>query len=171
MKKAVFIALCCLLLPLSAHNQVKTKVLFVYDSLNERNESFISTVKDALNKENIDVKEWDLKANKRKEIDLTAYDYLLIYGEVRAFSPRIYLRRWLRRNESFHSKKIGLYVTGYTPRYSRKIAARLKKIITCKNGQVVDAITSATAQVSEDRKQQAARHFAQDFIEVIKLEK
>ncbi|MCP4604224.1 MAG: hypothetical protein GY847_27500 [Proteobacteria bacterium] len=171
MKKTIFIIVLSLCLPLEANDQGKRKVLFVYDNLNKRNEPYIAALRDNLKAEGISCIDLDLREAKHKTVNLAEYDYVLIYSEVRAFNARIYLRKWLKHTEGFHLTKTAVFVTSSSNRYHCRVAAKISQIITSKQGQIIDAISSATNRISDEDKKKMTKSFSKRFIELMKLEK
>jgi menaquinone-dependent protoporphyrinogen IX oxidase len=156
-----------LLLALYAQTENQTQVLFIYDNLKDSNKISIDALRNKLETAGIAYKEYDLKKSKRDDINLSEYDYILIYSEVRAFKIRRPLRKWLSRTESFKGKKIGAYVTGITDKYSYRAAKQFKSVITAKDGEIIDAVSSATRKLTEQQKKDKIDRFANRFIKLL----
>ena len=170
MNKKLLLILILLKFFANAQTDSQIKVLFVYDNQNERNEMIITGIKEELNKNEIEIIQRDLKESKKGKNDITTFSYILIYSEVRAFKMRIFLRRWLRKIDSFNGKKVGIFVSAITWKYSKKITEKIKATITEKEGQFldIDAITMATNNMTEHDKKKRAKRFAKSFVNSLK---
>lgn len=164
MKK--FISTFTLFILLSANGQTGKvgHVLFIYDNLKDSNKIYIDAIRNKLDAAGVSYTECDLKKSRKDDIDILDYANILIYSEVRAFKIRRPLRKWLSRTGSFKGKKVGAFVTGVTDKFSYRAATTFKRIITYKDGEVIDAVSSATKKMSDQLKKEKAGKFAAKFL-------
>ena len=168
MKRLISTSILFLLLSVYAQtDKEKPRVLFIYDNLKDSNTFYIDALKSRLDSAEITYKEHDLKKSKKDSLNFPAYDYILIYSEVRAFKIRRPLRKWLKKTESFKGKKIGAFVTGVTDKYSYRVAKTFQSQISEKEGEVVDAVSSATKKLTEEQKKKKVDSFADTFIKLL----
>jgi len=125
------------------------KVLFVYDTLDDKSSFFITTFREELTALPCTVDEAAVENSKTG--DLSHYSLLVIYSRIMAFDMKSPVRKWIEGQKSFGKKKIALFVT--TNRwFLEKHFSRLKDLLGKRNADVVDAVSMATKDLTDEQK-------------------
>lgn len=128
-----------------------SRVLFVYDKVDESSAFFINAFRDQLKK--ADVAFTEAAIDSSKVTDLAPYDHLLIYSRVMGFNMISPVRSWMASIKDLASKKVHLFVTA-----NRWFAEDNKKqlvTLSSKRNGVVDAVSMATQKMTSEQKIQA----------------
>ncbi len=131
-------------------------ILFVYEEKNETIDFWVERFKTAFNNQNRSV-EYVASADANKK-NIESYSSLVIYGAVQAFTFKEPVRDWLKSDVSLAGKKVHLIVTA-----NRWLVAgyfkQLKKLLTKKNAETINAVSAATAKMSDTDKTTFVNNF------------
>lgn len=137
--------------PVAAQQQAsgKPSVLFVYEEDNEKLLPWIDSFREELRAANVAYDE--CPAAKASAVDLSKYDTILVHGAVMAFAAKEPVRDWLSNESRLEGKNVTLAVTAN--RWSlKKYHGQLVDALAKKRATTVDAVTSATKDLSEAEK-------------------
>jgi len=138
-------------------SQPSPTVLFIYEAKDKQIESWLSLFKEEMQASNL--KADFFLPSELAEKDLTAYDVVVIHGAVKAFTNLEPIRDWLKTKVDLSEKKVHLFVTA-NRWFLEKYFNQLKNLLSKKNANVVDAVSSATKNLSGSDK----RALVKDFI-------
>lgn len=151
MKKCIpFLVLLLFTLPALSFAQ-EPKLLFLYDKMDKDSEFYVSTFQNELNLLGIDFD--TVSVAEIDSLDLSIYDPILIYSKVMAFNLDAPVRKWLSGDIDLTKKDIYIYVTAGRWRY-KKHKNQLVELTEEKGGNIVDAVTMPTKDMSREDKTQ-----------------
>jgi hypothetical protein len=96
-------------------------------------------------------------------ITIGHYDTVVVYSRVMAFNMSSPVRGWLKSVEDLDSTAVYIYVTA-NRWFEQKHKEQLVNIVSPKNPEKVDAVTSATEKMTEQEKVESI----QDFVDMLK---
>jgi len=149
MKKTVLIVSLLLAAAGCIFGNEQKKVLFVYEERNESIDPWLTLFRSRLNEQNLSFDESDAASAVSR--DLSAYDTVLIYGTVMAFTAKEPVRDWLSKEPDLEGKDVQLFVTAhrwFVDKYTRQLVS----LIRGRNAQLVDAVSSATKEMNPGDK-------------------
>jgi len=147
----------CSCLFTTAYAQAQThepSVLFVYDTLDDKSSFFITAFRDALKGMPVTVDEAAVEHPVKKEV--AAYDAVVLYSRVMAFDMKSPVRTWVEQQKSFNKKKVFLFVTA-NRWFQEKHFAKLLDMLKKRDATVVDAVTLATKDMTDEKKKAKVR--------------
>lgn len=125
------------------------KVLFVYEEENEKLLPWIASFREQLGA--TDVAFDECPAKEAPSADMSLYDTIVVCGAVMAFASNEPVRDWLSMETRLAGKNVALLVTAN--RWSlKKYFGQLTALLDKKSVTTVDAISSATKDLSEAEK-------------------
>jgi peptidase E len=137
-----------------------SNILFVYEEKNEQIDPWVELFKKTFSAQNRNV-EYVASADANKR-NVASFSSVVIYGAVQAFTFKEPVREWLKTDVNLAGKKVHLIVTA-----SRWFAAdyfkQLKKELAKKNAETVNAVSTATAKMSEADKATYVNNFVQSI--------
>jgi len=132
------------------------KVLLVYEESNKNIDPWTAIFREELRKQRISF--LDVPAATARGVDLSSYDFIVVYGAVMAFTSKEPIRDWLGESKTMNGKKTALFVTAnrwYLEKYTAQLTDALKK-----NGSVpIDVVSAATKKMSDPEKQMLVSEF------------
>lgn len=137
-------------------NGSSDKILFVYEEPNEQISPWVELFKKTFAGQNRSV-EYAASADVFKK-DITSFSSVVIYGAVQAFTFKGPVRDWLKTDVNLAGKKVYLIVTAsrwFTEDYFKQ----LKKELTKKNAETVNAVSAATAKMTDNDKSTFVNNF------------
>lgn len=139
----------------------KKNVLFIYDEDNQQVAPIKAWIENELKRHDIDFDETNIQNISSK--DIQKYDGLVIYSMVMAFTTKSPIRTWLKGAKGLKDKKVALLVTA-NRWFLTKLANQQINLLKVQQAQVLDAVSSATKDMSESQKERMVR----DFIDRVK---
>jgi len=124
-------------------------ILFVYEEKNEQIDPWVDMFKNAFNEQKRNV-EYVVSADAHKK-DVELFATVVVYGAVQAFTFKEPVREWLKSDVNLAGKKVALIVTA-SRWFATDYFDQLKKELTKKKAETVNAVSAATAKMSEDDK-------------------
>jgi hypothetical protein len=135
-------------------------MLFVYEENNEQIDKWVELFKTEFN----DLKrtvEFVTSADAHKK-NVTSFSTVVIYGAVQAFTFKEPVREWLKSDVSLAGKKVFLLVTA-NRWFAADYLKQLKNELTKKNAETVNAVSAATAKMSDTDKTAFVKQFIQNI--------
>lgn len=148
---AAALLLCCGAGGADTTSIEKPAVLFVYDTLDDDTRFYVETFRDYLKESGRGFEE--AAVEHAVDSDPAPFDYLVIYSRVMAFDLASPVRKWLRSLNALEGKKVFLFVTAAKWLHEKQ-RNNLTEIVRKRGGTVVDAVSSATSDMSEEQKRE-----------------
>lgn len=139
-----------------------SNILFVYEEANEKIDQWVAQFKKVFNEQNRSV-EYITGADASKK-NIESFSTVVIYGAVQAFTFKGPIRDWLKSDVNLAGKKVHLIVTAnrwFTSDYFKQ----LKNELTKKKAETVNAVSTATAKMSDADKATFVNNFVQNISE------
>lgn len=135
---------------LYAQEQVReSKVLFVYDTLDDKSSFFITAFRDALKELAVD----EAAVENPVKTDIGSYDAVVLYSRVLAFDMKSPVRTWIAGQKSFNRRKVYLFTTANRWFYEKHLS-KLIDMLKAREATVVDAVTMATKDMTDEQKRE-----------------
>jgi putative aminopeptidase FrvX len=134
----------CEIVPESAQNVI----------IDKGSKFYVETIRELLGKEafQVEVASSDGLRNK----DASPYQYVVIYGEVMAFTMKSAVKKWVKAQKSLENKKLLVFVTA-SRWFNEKLRKDLVTLAEKKRATVVDAVSMATKKATEAEKHEKIR--------------
>jgi peptidase E len=132
----------------------------VYEESDEKIDQWVTQFKNVFNEQNRSV-EFVTSAEARKK-NISSYSTVVIYGAVLAFTFKGPVREWLKTDVNLTDKKVHLIVTA-SKWFASDYFKQLKNELTKKKAETVNAVSAATAKMSEADKSTFVRNFVQNI--------
>lgn len=145
-----------------AHSEGDPSLLFVYDTLDEKSEFYITHLREQLRESGFVFDEAAVK--NEANADAGQYDTIVVYSRVMAFNMSSPVRAWLKSVKSFEHTRVYIFVTA-ARWFEQKHKDELLKIVSRKNPEEVDAVTSATEKMTDRQKIDGIEEFVNMFSE------
>ncbi|MBI9098054.1 MAG: hypothetical protein JEY91_06230 [Spirochaetaceae bacterium] len=148
MKYKLIMVFILITLPFNIFGDSK-KALFLYDMFDDESELYINMIRQSFDLINLPYDEVALEVGDVPDFSL--YDRVFIYGKVMAFNLKSPIRDWLKTRPSLKGPDIYLLLTAnrwFIDKYTRQISELTKE----NGGIVVDAVSSATKDLSDEEK-------------------
>ena len=158
MKKSVLFPLFLLVVLGLGAEPPGGKTLFAYDETNEQSAPYVERFREAFAAAGIPFDEATAADLKTK--DLAAYDRIVLHGMVMAFNTKSPLRDWLKTAPNLSGKKVYLFVTA-NRWFLDKLFADLTKLLKKDEADLVDAVSMATKDTSDEEEAAAVRAFVE----------
>ncbi len=156
MKKVILaLSLVLAFLPLTAQS-APSRVLFVYDEVNEQTEPYIAHFREAFASSGIPFDE--AAAGDLESKDLSRYEVLVLHGIVQAFNGKSPIRDWLKTKPPVAGKRVYLFVTAnrwFLDNLFRDLTGLLEKT----GAKPVDAVSMATKDTDDAAEKAAVKAF------------
>lgn len=133
-----------------------SKVLYVYDEVNDQSKPYIGYFEKALADEGIAFD--DATAAQARSMDLSKYRAILVHGMVMAFASKSPVRDWLKAETRLEGKRVALFVTA-NRWYLDKLYKQLVDLAKKDKAGPVDSVSSATKPMDAKAKEAAVRSF------------
>lgn len=125
------------------------KALFVYDSIDVMTKIYIESFKAELAKSGVSFDEIALFKSQSK--DPANYEYVFIYSRVMAFNFVSPVKKWLNSLETLKDKKVFVFVTA-NRWFAKDNLKQVAELVNKREGTLVDAISTATKDLSSQQK-------------------
>jgi peptidase E len=165
MKRLVFLITSILICAQGAYsNDTLTNggntILFVYEEANEQIDPWVELFKKTFTGQNRSV-EYVASADVTKK-NIASFSSVVIYGAVQAFTFKGPVREWLKTDINLAGKKVYLIVTA-SRWFATDYFKQLKKELTKKNAETVNAVSAATAKMTDTEKATFVNNFVQNI--------
>ena len=155
MKRISLLILLCGIVSAGVFGQVSSsgtspKVLFIYEEENENIDPWLEDLRTAFEGKNITYTE--TAAAGAQGMDLDSYDLIYIHGAVMAFTAKEPVRDWLETSPDLSGRRIVLTVTA-NRWFLDKYTQQLTSLLEAGYANVIDTISSATKDLSEEEKE------------------
>ncbi len=137
-------------------------LLFVYDTLDEKSDFYITHLREQLRESGFAFEEAAVK--NETTVDVGQYDTIVVYSRVMAFNMSSPVRAWLKSVKTFEHARVYIFVTA-ARWFEQKHKEELLKIVSRKNPEEVDAVTSATEKMTDRQKIDGIKEFVKMFSE------
>ena len=136
----------------------KKHVLFAYELVDKKIDPWRMYFRNEYNSSKYVLEE--IEASKLSTINLSNYDFIIVYGAVMAFATKEPIRDWLNIKPKLARKKVGLFVTAnrwFLKKYNDQLLDLLKKA----DAIVVDAVSTVTKKLTDQEKQQLVHTYVE----------
>ncbi|NLD94590.1 MAG: hypothetical protein GX639_18190 [Fibrobacter sp.] len=134
--------------------------MFVYEEKNELIDFWVEQFKTAFINQNRSV-EYVAGADATKK-NIESYSSVVIYGAVQAFTFKGPVRDWLKSDVNLAGKKVHLMVTA-SRWFASDYFKQLKKLLTKKNAETINAVSAATPKMSNTEKTTFVNNFIKNI--------
>lgn len=168
MKFKLYLAAVVVLLISQAQSFGQQKVLFIHDNLHTHNKIYMNTIREELKSAQLSFDERDLSQKDNAQQNLSQYEYILAYLEVKMFGIPKHIWNFITESQNLENKKFSVLVTAkIAKKQCQKMADQFSSRIKSKNGIVADAVTSATRSMTEQEKMDMTKKFTAEFVSSI----
>ena len=132
------------------------KVLFVYDKVDKGTKLYVEAYRENLKATGLPVEEAAVESTA--VTDISPFGTIILYSRVMAFDKKSPVRDWLKKQKDLTGKSVFLFVTANKWMNDKNFQS-IMEIVKGLKGNVVDAVSMATAKMSESQKRDAvAKH-------------
>lgn len=158
MKKLLFAALAAAALMLPGHPVLadQSRVLFIYDEVNDQTKPYLAHFRGAFADAGIPFEE--AAAAELRDRDLSGYDVLVVHGIVMAFNSKSPIRDWLKTKPNLEGRRVHLLVTA-NRWFLRNLFRDLTGLLDKSRARTADAVSMATKTTDDDAERAAVRDF------------
>lgn len=140
---------------------VTPRVLFVYDTLDDKSSFFITTFRDELQALPCRV---DEAAVEHSAVgDISPYSLLVVYSRIMAFDMKSPVRKWIKKMKSYNATRVALFVTA-NRWFLEKHFNRVQAMLQSRDADIVDAVSMATKDMTDKEKRAKVRTFLEDVV-------
>jgi hypothetical protein len=137
-----------------------SNILFVYEQADEKINQWVELFKKEFAKQNRSV-EYVVSADANKK-NISSFSSVVIYGAVLAFTFKEPVRDWLKTDVNLTGKKVHLIVTA-NRWFVEDYFKQLKNELTKKKAEPVNAVSTATAKLSDTDKATFVNNFVKNI--------